>query len=199
MARPRKFDEERVLAAVRDEFWKNGYEATSLDDLMRATGLGKGSLYGAFGDKHQLFLAVLSRYADERVRDVYVALSSDSAAIEKLRRLFRSSPESDESQEAYRGCFLANSATELAPHDCDVLDVSRRTYRAVADLLVETVKQAQEDGDLPDTLNPGALGRMLLAILQGAEFLQKSGMPAGEIDSINDAAERLLLAGAHGQ
>lgn len=59
MPRPREFDENRVLLAVRDEFWDKGYAATSMDDLLRVSGLGKGSLYGAFGDKRSLFLRVL--------------------------------------------------------------------------------------------------------------------------------------------
>jgi len=67
VARPRQFDEEKILAAVRDLFWCQDMRATSLDDLMRVTGLGKGSIYGAFGDKRNLFLAVLRVYADERV------------------------------------------------------------------------------------------------------------------------------------
>jgi TetR/AcrR family transcriptional repressor of nem operon len=62
MARPRQFDEERVLRAVRDQFWDAGYAATSLEDLMRVSGLGKGSPYAAFGDKHQLFLRALRSY-----------------------------------------------------------------------------------------------------------------------------------------
>ena len=62
MARPRKFAEGDVVAAARDEFWTRGYAATSVDDLTAATGLGKGSLYGAFGDKHGLYLRALDDY-----------------------------------------------------------------------------------------------------------------------------------------
>ena len=62
MPRPRKFDESDVIAAARDEFWTRGYAATSVDDLTAATGLGKGSLYGAFGDKHGLFMRALDDY-----------------------------------------------------------------------------------------------------------------------------------------
>ena len=62
MARPRKFDESDVIAAARDEFRDRGYAATSVDDLTAATGLGKGSLYGAFGDKHSIYLRALDDY-----------------------------------------------------------------------------------------------------------------------------------------
>ena len=62
MPRPRMFNETDVVAAARDEFWTRGYAATSVDDLTNVTGLGKGSLYGAFGDKHGLFLRALDDY-----------------------------------------------------------------------------------------------------------------------------------------
>ncbi|MGW7238349.1 TetR/AcrR family transcriptional regulator [Streptomyces sp. NPDC054804] len=55
MARPRQFDDEEVVRAARDQFWSHGYDRTSIDDLSAVTGLGRGSLYGAFGDKHALW------------------------------------------------------------------------------------------------------------------------------------------------
>ena len=67
MARPRGFDERQVLQAARDEFWSCGYAATSIDDVVAVTGLGKGSLYGAFGDKHALFLRVFDDYCTDAV------------------------------------------------------------------------------------------------------------------------------------
>ena len=72
MPRPRNFDEDTVVAAARDRFWGGGYAATSVDDLTAATGLGKGSLYGAFGDKHGLFVRALDGYcvdAMDRVKE----------------------------------------------------------------------------------------------------------------------------------
>ncbi|MDQ1500994.1 MAG: TetR/AcrR family transcriptional regulator, transcriptional repressor for nem operon, partial [Actinomycetota bacterium] len=74
MARPRGFDERQVLQAARDEFWSCGYAATSIDDVAAATGLGKGSLYGAFGDKHALFLRVFDDYCTDTVNAVRGAL-----------------------------------------------------------------------------------------------------------------------------
>ena len=63
MARPRKFVEDQVIEAARDQFWGHGYAGTSLDDLVAVTGLGRGSLYGAFGDKHTIFMRALDEYS----------------------------------------------------------------------------------------------------------------------------------------
>ena len=82
MARPRTFDESDVVAAARDEFWSRGYAATSVDDLTAATGLGKGSLYGAFGDKHSLYLRALDDYISSSLDDVRA-----SSARSRIRRL----------------------------------------------------------------------------------------------------------------
>src|SRR4030081_2583204 len=88
MARPRGFDERQVLQAARDEFWSCGYAGTSIDDVAASTGLGKGSLYGAFGDKHALFLRVFDDYCAEMVTTVRTALDGpDSGAYSRLRAL----------------------------------------------------------------------------------------------------------------
>jgi len=195
MARPRQFDEKKTLAAVRDEFASRGFEATSLDDLMRVTGLGKGSIYAAFGDKHQLFLSALRFYSDAALRVTYAALSSDNPAIERLRLLFHVPDNGKGVTRPYRGCFLANSTTELAAHDRDVRNLARQTYQAVEGILAEVVEQAQRDGDLWSVTDPAELGRLLLAVMQGIEFLRKSGMTAEQVHSIGHVAEQLLLRG----
>ena len=193
MPRPRQFDEAAALAAVRNEFARKGYEATSLDDLMRVTGLGKGSLYGAFGGKRQLFLSALQLYCDASLQAMHDSLSSDKPAIEKLRGLFCVPDLGKGNTTSYRGCFLANSATELAAHDHDVRGMARLTYKSVEAMLISVVAQAQDSGDLPNTVEPVAFSRLLLTIMQGMEFLQKSGMVPEEIRGIACIAETFLL------
>src|ERR1041384_7053746 len=110
MARPRSFDEAKVLDAAREQFARTGYAATSLDDLMKATGLGKGSLYGAFGDKHQLFLRVLEGYRVDSVSDVRSALDGCAEpVVDRVRALLRGAAHSATT----RGCMLVNSTAEL--------------------------------------------------------------------------------------
>ena len=90
MPRPREFDEADVLAAARDEFWWRGYNATSIDDLTAATGLGKGSLYGAFGDKHGLFMLALDDYITSAMEDLRAQLRDRPySAYDRLTRHIR--------------------------------------------------------------------------------------------------------------
>ena len=85
MARPRRFDEQAVLRAARERFWATGYAATSVGDIVAVTGLGKGSLYGAFGDKHRLFVRAFDDYCAETVASARTALEGpDAEAYSRL-------------------------------------------------------------------------------------------------------------------
>ncbi|MDI1433266.1 TetR/AcrR family transcriptional regulator [Polyangium sorediatum] len=197
MGRPRKFEVEQVLEAARDQFWEKGYAATSLDDLMRATGLGKGSLYAAFGDKHQLFLAVLDAYATWRLDAIRAALGGDAPAIDRLRGLFRMDlPTPEAAAVCERGCLLVNSASELASHDPEVRKRARETFGALEELLVGLVGEARDAGDLPPETDAREVGRLLLAVLQGMEFLAKTGLEREALGRIGEAAVARLLGAA---
>src|SRR5688572_25049598 len=105
MARPRQFDESSVLDRALDLFWSKGYEATSVQDLVDATGLGRASLYGAFGDKEQLFNRVLSHYM-ARVAEEMSALDAEPSAARALERLFTGWLSFTCPKSGPRGCFL---------------------------------------------------------------------------------------------
>ncbi|OCB58927.1 transcriptional regulator [Mycobacterium vulneris] len=172
MARPRSFDEQRVLTAVRDQFWDAGYAATSLEDLMRVSGLGKGSLYAAFGDKHQLFLRALHGYTDARHEDLRKALTETPRALDALRMLFEAPTDPD----ARRGCLMANSTYELGHSDPEVLAHAQRTYETSAALIGDCVTRAQREGDVPAGADPIALARAILAAQQGLVFMGRTGL-----------------------
>src|ERR1700730_534574 len=113
MARPRQFDEERVLQAARQQFWSTGYAGTSMDAIAAATGLGKGSLYGAFGDKHQLFLRVFDAYCADIANAVERHLDGpDDQAFERLAAHVRAVAANTAADTAHRGCLLAKGTAE---------------------------------------------------------------------------------------
>src|ERR1700755_1152627 len=118
MARPRKFDEGDVVAAARDEFWTRGYAATSVEDLTAATGLGKGSLYGAFGDKHGLYLRALDDYIASSIDAVRSARRDPAfTAYDRLARHIRTQVKLLIADRDRRGCMMAKSAAELSGFD----------------------------------------------------------------------------------
>lgn len=190
MARPRKFDEKRVLLAVRDEFWDKGYAATSLEDLLRVSGLGKGSLYGAFGDKHNLFLRVLRDYDNANLLTLRERLTSARRGIDLVRE-FVSSPAADPTGAvARRGCLLANTNAELATSTPQVAAEARRSYDAMTAILTEALERAQHEGDLAPDADPADTARTVLVAQLGLIALGRTGV---DVD-ILAAATRSALA-----
>ena len=172
MARPRAFDEKQVLNAVREQFWEAGYAATSLEDLMRVSGLGKGSLYAAFGDKRRLFLRALHGYTDEAHGRLRELLAEAPRAVDALRMLL----EAPIGDGALRGCLMANSTCELGIADPEVLEHARRTYETSTVLIGDCVARAQREGDVSADADPIALARALLAAQQGIVFMGRTGL-----------------------
>lgn len=121
MARPRKFDEEKVKNALRDVFWQHGYDGASYSDIMSATGLNKGSLYASFGDKRALYQHAISNYDREYITPG-VALLRDNSLTPKVRvgDFFNNLVEAAETPEGRWGCLLCNAAIDQAPFDPDV-------------------------------------------------------------------------------
>jgi AcrR family transcriptional regulator len=193
MARPRQFDEATVLAAVRDQFWTAGYAATSLDDLLRVTGLGKGSLYAAFGDKRRLYLRVLGDYVEATHGALRDMLAGAPRAINGLRR-YLTAPAADPSGAGARqGCFLANGTSEMAAADADVLSASRAAFEERTGIIAEAVARAQREGDFDAGTDPQRAARAIVAAQQGIVFMGRTGIEVTELRSVAETlADRVL-------
>jgi len=190
MPRPRTFDESDVVAAARDEFWLRGYAATSVDDLTSATGLGKGSLYGAFGDKHQLFLRALNDYIGSALDGIRAQLHDPAySAYDRLTRHIRAQVKAIAADKARRGCMMAKSAAELSAIDDTVERAVERAYATWAAELADCIKEAQRDGEIDKTQNPQALATTVLAFMRGQEALHKGGAKPAQLKS---SAEQMI-------
>jgi TetR/AcrR family transcriptional regulator, transcriptional repressor for nem operon len=187
VARPREFDEAEVLGAARDRFWGAGYAATSLNDLTAATGLGKASLYGAFGDKHALYLRVFDDYIVGAVESVRQALAGDDAgALGRIGTYLRANARSSAGNP--RGCMLARGTSELAGRDEEVAARSARAHGELSRLYVDAVRAAQRAGDLDAAADPEPLGVLLLAVDRGTEALGRGGASEATLLALVGAA-----------
>jgi AcrR family transcriptional regulator len=196
MPRPRKFDETDVIAAARDEFWSRGYAATSVDDLTSVTGLGKGSLYGAFGDKHGLFLRALDDYIGAALDSVRTQLRDPAhSAYDRLTRHIRAQARAIAADKTRRGCMMAKSAAELGALDDDVERSVERAYAEWHAELVGCIKEAQRDGTIDKKQNPQALATTLLAFMRGQEALHKGGAKPAQIRAAADEMISLIPTG----
>jgi AcrR family transcriptional regulator len=193
MARPRSFDEGEVLRTARDQFWSAGYAATRVDDIAAATGLGKGSLYGAFGDKHQLFLRTFEDHCTGLVEAVRRALEGpDDRAYERLCAHVVAVANATASDVCLRGCLLAKGTAELSGQDPAVAATARQTFAAIQELLASCIAGAQRAGDLTQDIDPIQLAALLLAVLRGIEALGKGGSNPDSLRAIADTALAVL-------
>lgn len=173
MARPREYHPGTVLDRAVEAFWARGYNGTSIHDLVAATGLHRGSLYGAFGDKRGLFLAALDRYAATVVPQWLAVLRRSGPPLDAIRGFLDMVTDYAAADTRRRGCLLANTAIELAPHDAEV---SRRVgahLRRVEDALAEVLDRARATGAIAPSANPRSLARFLLCATEGILVLGK--------------------------
>ncbi|MGX1883814.1 TetR/AcrR family transcriptional regulator [Streptomyces sp. NPDC055287] len=190
MARTKEFDPDAALQAALELFWRRGYEATTMADLVGHLGIGRASIYATFGNKHELYLKALDRYAGSRNPHLLGELSQPGPALPAVRavmRRFAAEAASDEERPA--GCFVTNTAAELAPHDDAAARRVEVSWAHVETLLHSALVRAQAQGELPEDRDPRALARMLLVLMQG---LRVVGKASSDPARVRDAAEQAL-------
>jgi TetR/AcrR family transcriptional repressor of nem operon len=177
MPRPRTFDEGDVVAAARDAFWRGGYTGTSLDELTTATGLGKGSLYGAFGDKHTLFLRALDGYCETALDATRRQLRGPvEGAYQRLVDYVGALVDLNVADTARRGCLMAKSAAELAGSDAEVRAKVAGALTAMHTELAHAIGAAQTEGAIAPAADADRLASLLLTVLRGMEAMHQSGV-----------------------
>ncbi len=117
MARPREFDVADALQDALEVFWRKGYEATSMQDLVAAMGIQKASLYAAFGDKHALYRAALRRYQQATLDELATHLAKAASPLAAIRGFVDEVATHAAGKDGRRGCFCVNASSELAPSD----------------------------------------------------------------------------------
>ena len=176
MARPREFDTEEVISKALDRFWTYGYDATSITDLMDATGLAKGSLYKGFGDKKRLFMCALDAYLLRANAPLSECADAGESGREALERIFSYVVGTATCSGVRRGCFATNSTIELGPHDPDVRNRLRRHTRQQEKMFAAIIRQGVADGSLRKGLDPEAGARYTTTLLKGLQVRGKLGL-----------------------
>ncbi|MEU9853546.1 TetR/AcrR family transcriptional regulator [Streptomyces sp. NPDC047974] len=171
MARPRQFDEESVLTAAMETFWRLGYEGTTTRDLCAGTGLGPSSLYNAFGDKRSLYLRALGRYHESRTAEQVALLQGPGPVKDRLRRLMVGAIDEDLDEAGHRGCFTMNAAIEASTHDQDVRDLAARSFDQVANALCAALAEGRRTGEIRAAGDLRALARRTQSTYYGLRVL----------------------------
>jgi AcrR family transcriptional regulator len=176
--RPRQYDPAEALQRVRDVFWVKGYAATSLDDLVEATGMNRPSLYAAFGDKQALYIAALSMMANNLVNAVRAGVELDVKLKPFVELFFTRCMDSYLLGGAGpRGCFLVGTALTEAVVSEDVRNIVRNAFGRCEELLEGRLRQAKAAGELPANVDPRALAMMISSTMHELAMQARAGTP----------------------
>ena len=193
MPRPREFNTGDVVHAAMMTFWEQGYEATSLDDLLERTNIGRSSLYQAFGSKHGLFDAALERY--NRVQITVMigdmeASDDGKAAIIRFLAGMKAQVEHD-LPAARRGCLMTNSMTELGADDGDVVRRSREYRVRLAAAFRRSLDNAERLGELGPGDNSPRVRLLAAATIGFFVHLRSSDDPVELCDLLDAIIEQV--------
>lgn len=192
MARPREFDVDHAVDQAMDLFWTQGYPATTPAQLAEHLEIGRGSLYNAFGSKHNLFQRALRRYAEQQASTVEQIAADDGTALERIRRVLETVLGLAASDPRRRGCLVTNSTIELAAVDADTRREVRRVLRRQEAALVGLVREAQRDGDADPGLDPDATALHLMTVLNGAQVMARVTPDRRRLRGLIDTTLRTL-------
>lgn len=169
-------------------FWEHGYHATSVQDLMKAAGVQKQSLYCAFGDKRSLFLKCLNLYSRQTLSAIQRMLNEANSAVEGIERVMRFATQAHDSKSFPAGCLMANTALELGLNDPGVAAEIRQMFRSVEKMLAAAVRKGQAQGEISKNLNCVAIAQSLANTLSGIRILERTGASRQHVRTVLETA-----------
>ena len=180
MARPREFDINEALSNAMSAFWSQGYEATSMTDLMEAMGLQKGSIYKAFGDKHNLYLQSLKHYLDKTLDYHREKLEDVKRPKQAIKEWLAGGIGNCCANSVNRGCLMINAISELSNKDSDVQVLTKDHINSLHQLLTATIRLGQTNEEIRTDIPAKDLANLIIVNLIGILTLAKSGLSESE-------------------
>ena len=173
-------------------FWEKGYTATSVEDLVEATGVNRYGLYDVYDSKHGLFLAVLRRYRENVITAAIAELEQPGAGLDAIHTVFERLVQKARTDQGRYGCLLCNAAEEVAPFDEEVAREVSVFQRRLARAFAKAVAAAGEAGEVASGTDAEEMGRYLAGLIQGASYLARSPAPTRNVQDFVRVGLRVL-------
>ena len=183
MARPREFDCGEALRRALAVFWEKGFEATSTDDLVRAMGIGRQSMYDTFGDKHQLYLEALQLYEANSGAELFKRIYETPSPFVAICDYILSIADGT-SADRSRGCFYVNATNELASSDPDVAAVIRTSSARCEAAFERILREAKQRGEVDRSVDERVAARFLLSTIRGLRVSAKADVEPEDLRAI---------------
>ena len=188
----KRFNIEETLTRAMQTFWSHGYEATSMQDLVNATGVNRASLYATYGDKRELFLTALKKYDREIRRRMLTELSNETNTSQAIASVFDKFIDQTRAVQENWGCFLVNTALELAPHDSDIAGMVNTAQDEIEAFFLAMIRKGQEAGEFNSEADAEQLAHQVLASLLGMLVMIRSRPNESYLRAVRDGALKLL-------
>ena len=196
--RPRAYEPDVALGKALDLFRKQGFAATSLDDLSEATGMNRPSLYGAFGDKRELYIKSYQRYRDEAGAAMVAIFRQEMPLRQRLERIYASALDIYLSGDTGpRGCFTVVTAASEAVTDPEIRAMVLDGLVGLDKAFANCFRHAKEKGELPDGADPVALAQLASATIHTIAIRSRARVPRKELEAIVKGAIDVMV-GAKG-
>jgi TetR/AcrR family transcriptional regulator, copper-responsive repressor len=194
--RPRAYEPEVALGKALDLFRKDGFAATSLDDLAAATGMNRPSLYGAFGDKRELYIKTYQRYRDDARAAMVDIFRKEMPIRQRLQRIYAVALDIYLSgAEGPRGCFTVMTAASEAVSDPDIRAMVLDGFAELDKAFAACFRLAKAKSELPETTDPVVLSQLASATIHTIAIRSRAGVPRKELEAIVNGAIDVLCKG----
>jgi TetR/AcrR family transcriptional repressor of nem operon len=194
MVRMREFDPSTALAKAVDMFATKGYSETSMEDLVRATGVSRYGIYGTFGNKREFFEQALERYAENMGRDKFLRLLEPDASLSNIREILLERVAEICTADRAKGCLFVHTAMELAPQDADLQAVLQKFMKRMAKAFSVGLETAKERGEVKADLDVRKAGMFLTNTVFGLAVMSRTGFSEEVLHGIIDSVMASLEA-----
>ncbi len=184
MNRARTFDPATALGQAVDLFASKGYSETSMEDIVRATGVSRYGLYGTFGNKRELFEQALDRYAEGMGKRSFLRLLEPGASLDHIRAIFDERIADMCCEQENKGCLFIHTAMELAPQDEELRGVLQRFMKRMSKAFAIGLDSAKGRGEVAEHVDTDAAGELLTSTMFGLAVLGRTGFPKKTLDTI---------------
>ena len=191
MSRPREYKKEDVLEAATNVFWKKGFNSTSMNDLVEATGLNKHSMYGEFKSKEGLFLACIDNYVNKSTKSIADILAEKPLGIRNIKAFFENRIEYASSGEC-DGCLLVNTAVEGKTLNDKLNKIVNNNLHGQRTIFYACLRAAQENGKIPKEKDCKMLADYLMCFLEGLMVMGKTNPTKKSVSKIMDTVMQVI-------
>jgi TetR/AcrR family transcriptional repressor of nem operon len=187
----KQFDRDQALDQAMHTFWAGGYESCSMETLLSAMGIQKGSFYSTFHSKHNLLVEALTRYAQQRF-SLFQSWEQGLSPLDSLHKHIDNIAAEATGNACNKGCFLVNASLELSPRDPVIRKFTKEVLEAQQSYYQQILQRARDAGELLPTVNPARMASALLGLVLGMNTMARSGISPKIIHDLARQAHELL-------